>query len=292
VAVLSTGEDPDSMLRKGGGDALARALRDAKPLLDYRLHLILSHVDRGRIDEKVAAARDVAKVLANVRSMVERTEYARKAARRLGVSEEALIRDVETLVAARGPDRTRRGRLSQDRFARTRHTSLKDDIAKSGEIPRVLEAEKMLLRIMAENKEVLLTVLGEIGTGGFRDARHAKMAQAMESCVLDESCDARERTASPARLMEFLANEDVLEYAAGILVGDGDELPGDPLKAARDCLDVIHEHNLRDRAREIEGELAVLSGTGEMTRSKELLAELGSLRKRLSEEFQPFAGTR
>lgn len=292
VATLPSGEDPDSTLRKIGRDALSRALSDARSLLDYRLHVVVSRADRARIDGKVEAAREVARVLAQVESAVERAEYARKAARDLEISEDALAKDVETLVrTARRGDRWRRMPV-QDRFGATRHTSLKDDIARSGEMARVLEAEKMLLRLMVENGDVLKVVLDQVGVNWFCEPKHVRIAQAIAS----QSEDERQATEGgavgtpPARVMSRLEGEDVLGYAAGILVGRDDEMRGDPIRMAEDCLRVMHEYNLRGRIRKVERELASLGNTGEMERSRELLAELGNLRARLSREFQPFSG--
>ncbi|MEW5865863.1 MAG: DNA primase [Bacillota bacterium] len=291
VATLPSGEDPDSTLRKIGRDALSRALSNARSLLDYKLHVVVSRADRARIDGKVEAAREVARVLAQVESAVERAEYARKAARDLEVSEDALVRDVETLVKTAYRGEQRRRTPVQDRFGATRHTSLKDDIARSGEMARVLEAEKMLLRLMVENGDVLKAVLDQVGVEGFCEPKHVKIAQAIASQSQGEGQGAECGAGTPpARIMSRLEGEDVLEYAAGILVGRDDEMRGDPTRMAEDCLRVMHEYNLRGRIRKVERELASLGNTGEMERSRELLAELGSLRARLSKEFQPFSG--
>ena len=54
---------------------------------------------------------------------------------------------------------------------------------------------------------------------------------------------------------------------------------------------VILKYKLAVRIRQIEKELASLSDTGEMQKSRELLQELGYLKKRISEELEPFRGT-
>ncbi len=265
VATLPQGEDPDSTLRKSGREGLSEALSGARPLVEYKVYLVTSRADRASVDGRVRAAADVARVLAGVKSAVERTEYARRAARELGVPEDALVRDTEALAAAATP----RGPV-QDRFGSTRHTT-EDDIARSGGAARTLEAEKMLLRLMAQDGEVLERVVAEVGFEEFSDERHARIARAIASGKHAES-------------------GELAEYAAAVLVGQ-DEIQGDRMRMAGDCIRAIREHNLRGRIREVERELASLSDAGEMERSRELLAELGSLKSRLSKEFQPFSGT-
>jgi DNA primase len=292
VAILPAGEDPDSMLRKHGKEALAQALEDAKPLTAYKLHLIASQTDTSRLDQRVKAAKEAARVLANVESAVERVEYAEKAAEMLDVSREAMLGDIDRLVKAPGLRRVKsRSREGQDRFKVSRDTSFKDDIARSGEVVQVLKAERLLLRLMSESRAVLEMAAERLKWAELSDERHRVLAQAIQtSSGTHPECAGRGSSPS-RRAIELIDNGEILEYTAGILIGEDEKLPDDLKKAAEDCINVILEYKLVDRIREIEKELMSLSCTGEMQKSRELLAELGCLKKRISEELQPFRGT-
>ena len=50
------------MLRKYGKEALARVLEDAKPLTAYKLYRIASQTDTSRLDQRVRAAKEAARV--------------------------------------------------------------------------------------------------------------------------------------------------------------------------------------------------------------------------------------
>ena len=127
VAVLPVGEDPDSILRKHGREAWAKVLEDAKPLIDYKLYLIVSRTDIFKLDERVRAAKEAARVLAGVESDIERMEYAEKAARMLNVSYDAMLGDINRLAKRSTSRRARsQGREAQDRFEVRRYTSFKD----------------------------------------------------------------------------------------------------------------------------------------------------------------------
>lgn len=292
VAVLPAGEDPDSILRKKGKEAFAEVLEDAKPLTAYKLYLIASKTDTSKLDERVKAAKEAARVLAKVESAVERTEYAEKAAEMLGVSCEAMLRDIDGLVKVSGPRRVkRRDPEVQDRFEVSRYTSFKDDIARSGEVVQILKAERMLLRLMWESKEVSEIASKRLKWADLSDERHRKLAQAILSSQEAYPEGIKKGSLTPRQVIGLIDNGEILEYAAGILIGEDEKLPDNLKKAAEDCINVILEHNLVYRIREIEKELASLSCRGEMQKSRELLAELGYLKKRISEEFQPFRGT-
>ncbi|MGE5587339.1 MAG: DNA primase [Clostridia bacterium] len=310
VASLPEGEDPDATLRRGGAEALARVLADAKPLIDYKLHLAISSSDLGTVEGRVRGAREAARVIATIGSAVERSEYTRKAASELEIDPEALSRDVEALVRAGGVRPGRRGSGWRngaagtagrqgapvmpgpgDRIAGSRHTKSEDDIARSGEMMKVLEAEKILLRLMAESSTVRATVISEVGVDGFHDARHREIARILAARAADADAEGdQDLAAESSKVVGALDDEETRRYASGILLGQAGEEQGDPAKMARDCLAVLRERSLRERIREIERELASLGDAGEKERSRDLLAELGSLRGRLSREFQPFSG--
>jgi hypothetical protein len=184
-----------------------------------------------------------------------------------------------------------RSPAGQDRFEVSRYTSFKDDIARSGEVAQVLKAERLLLRLMAESKAVLGMVTERFKWAEFSDERHRAIALAIQTGSETDPQSAGRGGSPSRRAIELIDDGEILEYAAGILIGGDEKLPDDLNKAAEDCINVILEYKLVDRIREIEKELTSLSCTGEMQKSRELLAELGCLKKRISEELQPFRGT-
>ena len=292
VAVLPVGEDPDSILRKHGREAWAKVLEDAKPLIDYKLYLIVSRTDIFKLDERVRAAKEAARVLAGVESDIERMEYAEKAARMLNVSYDAMLGDINRLAKRSTSRRARsQGREAQDRFEVRRYTSFKDDIAKSNEVSRVLKAERLLLRLMAENKRVFEMAREKLNLDELSDERHIALARAIQASQDVHNESAGSGSSASERIMELIDDREALEYAAGILIGEEQKLPDDLTKAADDCIKVILKYKLAVRIRQIEKELASLSDTGEMQKSRELLQELGYLKKRISEELEPFRGT-
>ena len=293
IGVLPIGEDPDSVLRKQGKEAFTKILEDAKQLIDYKLHLIISQVDTSDLDQKVKAAKEVAQILAGVGSAVERGEYAEKTARLLKISVEAMLEDINSLISVQGSRKAGSRRFQvRDRFGVSRNTSFKDDIAKScgSGTAQVLKAERLLLRIMIDNKEIFETVEKKLKWDEFSDKRHKKLARAIQTGLDVFSEDTGKNSLTPAEVISFIDDRETLEYAAGVFIGEGEELPENLKKAADDCINVILEHNLVGRIREIEKELMSLSGTGKMQKSRELLAEFGYLKKRISEEFRPFRG--
>ncbi len=98
VATLPPGDDPDTLVRKGGAEALAPVLKDAADVLERKLQLL----DRGGWMADIERRRQALdKLLPTIRAAsdpVTRELYATRVAERLGVS-----RDVVLDEAARRP---------------------------------------------------------------------------------------------------------------------------------------------------------------------------------------------
>ena len=84
VALLPTGEDPDSFVRAHGVDAARRLVDEAPRGLDLLIDRALAKAGGSPADRARAAER-VVQVLADVQSSVERELYAQRLAERVGV---------------------------------------------------------------------------------------------------------------------------------------------------------------------------------------------------------------
>jgi DNA primase len=98
VATLPSGDDPDTLVRKGGADALAPVLRDAVDVLERKLQLL----ERGGWMDGIERRRQALdKLLPTIRAAadaVTRELYASRVAERLGVSRDLVLEE-----AARRP---------------------------------------------------------------------------------------------------------------------------------------------------------------------------------------------
>jgi DNA primase len=93
VATLPPGEDPDSLVRRGGADALAPVLRDASDVLERKLQLL----ERGGWMDGIERRRQALdKLLPTIRAAadpVTRELYASRVAERLGVSRDLVLEE-------------------------------------------------------------------------------------------------------------------------------------------------------------------------------------------------------
>ncbi|MEW6273267.1 MAG: DNA primase, partial [Thermodesulfobacteriota bacterium] len=90
---LPSGDDPDSLVRKAGRDALAERVAKATTLFDFYLDELVGR-DAG-VGETARAAARMAGLLAGVQDPIVRDKIVRGVAGRLGVSDAALLEAAE-----------------------------------------------------------------------------------------------------------------------------------------------------------------------------------------------------
>ena len=97
VLELPGAKDPDEFIRKNGSDAFRNILEGSAGQLDYRLKLIEEQFPPDNDATRMDYLKKVVALLARLPSEVERELYAVRTAQKLGVSQEAVIKDVERL---------------------------------------------------------------------------------------------------------------------------------------------------------------------------------------------------
>ena len=110
VVRLPDGRDPDSFVREMGGEALARALEGAVPLMDAFIEYSMERGSIKTVEGKVQIGRVVLPMLEKLRDPIERRLYGRSLAERLGVQEA----DFMALSGKRRPVRETKDRKARE----------------------------------------------------------------------------------------------------------------------------------------------------------------------------------
>ena len=91
-------KDPDEYIRTYGKEKFRAALESSKSKFEYNTDRVLSKYNLDIPQEKINALSEMSAMIAGFYSAAERDVYVRATAKRLGVSAEALTRDVEGIV--------------------------------------------------------------------------------------------------------------------------------------------------------------------------------------------------
>lgn len=112
VLKLEGAKDPDEYIKKFGPDAFKRVINESKSGFEYKMEKILSSRDISVSEEKIKAAGEVCNLIAWYYSGVEREIYILAAAKRLDLSREVIVSDVERI--RRKMRKDAEGKLSRD----------------------------------------------------------------------------------------------------------------------------------------------------------------------------------
>ena len=94
VLILPEGEDPDSYVNSHGLERFRKLLENAVPMFDFFIDLNL-HQEGDRIEHKVNALKEILPVLAELESEAQRSLYTRRVAEKAGISESAIIKELQ-----------------------------------------------------------------------------------------------------------------------------------------------------------------------------------------------------
>lgn len=188
VLLIPEGKDPDDFFRQHPGpEAFSRLLDEALHYLDFKFQRALSGENLDTSEGRVNAANRITPLLASIDQPVMRSEYMRKYAERLKLSEEALILEVKRYEQVRNSSSgigrstylqknftkkaiSNHGRTSLQRNQLTlpdRMSELRSPLQ-----PRHIVAAQNLLRLLLLNDETCLMMLPTLDNLTLPDPRH------------------------------------------------------------------------------------------------------------------------
>jgi DNA primase len=86
IAILPSGEDPDSFLKLYGTEGMKELLDTAQPLLTWTLDQLISQILQRPIDQRAAALDPLGQVLSRLSPAMVQRHYIQESSRRLGMS--------------------------------------------------------------------------------------------------------------------------------------------------------------------------------------------------------------
>ena len=98
VIVPPEGKDPDEYIREYGLENYKKYIKDAKLLLDFQIDRALSQVSKSApVSEKITAVRKILPLIEEIRNNIIQNEYIKSVATKLGIDENALLREFNDL---------------------------------------------------------------------------------------------------------------------------------------------------------------------------------------------------
>jgi DNA primase len=237
VATLPEGEDPDSLVRRGGAPELQRYLKDAVDILERKIQILERRDFFGSIS---GTRRAVDALLPTVRAAADevlRGVYVARIAERTGVPRETIERE-----AAETPrDERRAPGPAPQRPSQSRREAERRGTA---EAVRALGAERNVVLLMLQFPHWIDRVVERLGPDDFRDRGLGEIFREL----LQLHAEDEERPTA-----------ELLEQFPEALIPRVQELLNDPEPRSMDSSERFMEDSLLDiQARNLEDRLAAL----------------------------------
>jgi DNA primase len=253
VVTLPPGEDPDSVARKGGPQALAPFLDGAVDLLERKFQIL---EERGYFEDVDGVRKALDGLLPTLRAAKDptlRDIYVDRVAKRTGVRRETL--EHEIVSEAPSPRRAAAQRVDPARTAATPR------------MPGADRTERLLLLLLARDPLRLGGTVDLLQPDAFRGVVNRELYEAM----LRQAARGGELTA--------LESSDEARTLLDDLLGDRTELT-DPDRAFMDAIEELLLRPQLKRMEELQQQIAATEGAEQAA----LLAEKTRLRKTMQEK--------
>jgi len=245
VASLAQGEDPDSMIRRGGAPAFMAAIDAAPPFLEFKIGTLLER-EKSRDDAAIMrTARAVAESIARVPSDIQRDQWIQRAGTLLGVRPDILASEIRQM--ARRMPKSTTDEQSTASVAQENQPALPV-------YPREeLELLRLLIQHPASANLLRHYVMADHFTSGICREIYTRCLEHAD----DEHFDL---------MAELLACHEETRRLAAMLIAEnkfsGDEF--DPDRTAQDLIIALHKRQFDQRRRELEARRK--NATGEALR--------------------------
>ena len=97
IALMPSGDDPDSFVKTNGADAFNELIDKAINLIEFQIQSAIQRNNIRQPEVKSQVVKDICTMLVNIKNRVERTEYVKYAVRELDIDEGLLWRELRDM---------------------------------------------------------------------------------------------------------------------------------------------------------------------------------------------------
>jgi len=218
AATLPAGLDPDEFLHKFGIEQFRQVIKEALPLVDYRMKVALKGKDLSRVEDKVNVVNQVLPVVASLSNVVEQREEIKKISRRLDIDEETLYLQ-----------------LQQVKKQGSANAMLLKTFQKSSQ-EGVWQAEEQLLQLILEEGQLLPRVIKGLKIEQF----NSPLVREVMEVIFRLYADGEEGKIQPATLLSYLPKDEISDFLTRVAF-DKHRLPWQGQKSRQEKEKMVDE---------------------------------------------------
>jgi DNA primase len=264
VMTIPDGKDPDECLRKMGKDYFLKLIKQASPLVEYKLNKQMEKYNKDTIAGKVQIIQALLPDLYSMQSPVERQGFIQLLAEQLSFSETAIYAEIKKFQT---------GRANREVDKEKAQRNIEQNIT------AIEKGQRFLIRMVMEAPEVIADLEKSGGVALFNHALYKEIYQT--NYLLRQAG----HNIKAEDLITQLDNVEARQILTEILLDD--ELPLDWERIYKDCVITLQIELLNQKITERNSLMTGYEKSGNVTKSLEVMAEL----QRLIRERQNLVST-
>jgi len=221
IAPLAKGIDPDRLVRSEGIDSLKTKVSSARNFFEYKLDVLKTRHNIKDAHGKSKIASEMLLTINRFSNAILRGEYIKMLSEEIKIPESYILEELNKIKPRYLEQEPKTQILNKQQS-------------------EINPAEKLLIKFMLEDKELIRKVMLELSLSDFQDSRTAKIVSLMEDLV------AQGKNIEPSVLMNYLSEEDASQLICEtlfmpVLVDKEKE------KAINDCIARIKVQRLKSK---------------------------------------------
>jgi DNA primase len=254
VVTLPKGMDPDTLVRKEGIASLKSKVETAVSFFDYKLGVLKSRHNIKDTHGKAKIASEMLLTINKFDNAILKGEYTRKLSEQMRIPEQDILEELHKLKPSLLPP------AGQPVVSQIKHSPINP-------------AEKLLIRFMLEEKELIEKIMLQLSLSDFADARTAKIVSVMQDLALQG------KNITPSLLMNYFSEDDASQLVCETmfmpaLTDQGRE------KAVNDCIARIKVQKLRSLREHLHTQIKSAQSLGDDGKLNSLIQEFHNLIKK------------
>ena len=243
IAMMPAGDDPDSFVRQHGTEETRELLKQAVPLLDFKIRNLERQGKFATASFRAEATRSLLESVARVRDQIRRSFMVKDLAEKLKIEEAILWSEISKLVK-----RTRR-------YKETQHTERKPESNKKFFTTKLGAAELGLVEVMVLSPDLIKPISQRLNPD---EITHANIRSIIRKIY---ELDANKEFIEPMILSQFMDDPSSADYLAELACRQADSM--DRRRLAEDYIRVIKLQKVNIAINNIRGQIRESQSQGQ-----------------------------
>ncbi|MFA5200516.1 MAG: DNA primase [Candidatus Omnitrophota bacterium] len=253
VAPLPKGMDPDVLVRRSGPEGLKTKIAQSLSFFDYKLDLLKSRHDINDAHGKSKIAAEMLSTINKFDNAILKCEYTKKLAEAIKIPERHIVEEL-------------------NKIKPLQNSEAAGPVFKKKRV-EINPAEKLLVKFMLEEKELIEKIMQELSLSDFQDERTAKVVSAIQEMAVQG------KNIQPNFLMNYFSEDEATQFVCEtIFMPDLDDQ--DREKAVNDCINRIKVDRLKSKREHLHNEINAAQVSGDEQKLNSLIKEFHNLIKK------------